>query len=280
MNDDPLHFTTAKHSAVMIVTPEIAANWLQYNTGNRNLSTQSVDKFARLLTEGNFRYNGDAIRFSTDRRLLDAQHRLHGCVKSGVPFESVIAWGIEPGAQITMDRNRKRTRIDHLRIMGEHSTKELATVLNLSVAWDRGDRLSIGHQTKVEYEEAYQYLLDYPAIRSSLAYVEMLGISRVRKVVNPAHLAFIHWVLSCIDQADADDFVEKVVSGQYVESDNEATHRLHVRLRDLRVGRMDKSYEVVPLAMKGWNLYRTGVLTKQLRIRRGGSAPEAFPEPQ
>ena len=96
MNDDPLHFTTAKHSAVMIVTPEIAANWLQYNTGNRNLSTQSVDKFARLLTEGNFRYNGDAIRFSTDRRLLDAQHRLHGCVKSGVPFESVIAWGIEP----------------------------------------------------------------------------------------------------------------------------------------------------------------------------------------
>ena len=163
----------------MIVTPEIAANWLQYNTGNRNLSTQSVDKFARLLTEGNFRYNGDAIRFSTDRRLLDAQHRLHGCVKSGVPFESVIAWGIEPGAQITMDRNRKRTLIDHLRIMGEHSTKELATVLNLSVAWDRGDRLSIGHQTKVEYEEAYQYLLDYPAIRSSLAYVEMLGISRV-----------------------------------------------------------------------------------------------------
>ena len=52
VNDDPLHFTTAKHSAVMIVTPEIAANWLQYNTGNRNLSTQSVDKFARLLTEG------------------------------------------------------------------------------------------------------------------------------------------------------------------------------------------------------------------------------------
>ena len=59
MNDDPLHFTTAKHSAVMIVTPEIAANWLQYNTGNRNLSTQSVELITR--DEGWPEAEGDQI---------------------------------------------------------------------------------------------------------------------------------------------------------------------------------------------------------------------------
>lgn len=276
----PLHFTPNRHAAIMSITPDIAANWLEHNTKNRKISEPTLNKYVNALTEGSYRFNGDAIRFSVDGRLLDAQHRLTACTETGIGFESVVVWGIEPEAQITMDRGKKRTLVDHLRIMGEQSTKELATVLNLAVAWDRGERFGIGYRTSVSYEEAYQYLIDNPNIRASIDMIGIIGYSKVRKIINPAYFAFLHWVLSRIDSNDADDFLEKVASNRYVESELEATYKLSNRLEDLRNDRADKPQEVIPLALKAWNYYRDGEPVKQLRIRRGGSAPEAFPDPK
>lgn len=276
----PRHFTRNRHVAIMEVTPDLAANWLEYNKDNRILKPKAVDRLVVALTEGRYRFNGDAIRFSSDGKLLDSQHRLNACIESGVSFTSVVVWGVEPEAQITMDRGSKRTLIDHLRILGEHSTKELATVLNLAVAWDRGDRFGIGARTDVAYEDAHQYLVENPNVRASLDHIAAANGAKVRKVINPAHFAFIHWILSRIDPADADDFTKRFVSGQYIHSEFEATHRLHERLKDLRNDKSDRAQEVIPLAFKAWNLYRDGDHIKQLRIRRGGSAPESFPEPR
>ena len=277
----PMHFTTEKKATVMVVTPEIAANWLKFNINNRNITTGAISKMVNTFKSGRYQFNGDAIRWGKDGRILDAQHRLTACVQTDIPFESVVVWGIDPDAQITMDRNKKRTLVDHLRIRGEQSTKELSTVLNLAVAWYEQDRrFGLGYTTAVDYEEAYNYLVANPNIRESVSAISDFGSGKVRKIINPAWFAFVHWVLTNIDPIDADDFLTRVVSG-YHDEETEATYKLRGRLEDFRQGDANpRAGEVIALIFKAWNLYRDGEHVKQLRIRRGGHAPESYPEPR
>lgn len=275
----PEMFTTEKSAQVVIVTPDLAANWLKFNTINRRLSDINRERLGTAMESGTFQFNGDAIRWTTDARLADGQHRLEECVRTGVTFETVVVWGIAPGARITIDRNKRRTLRDHLEIIGEAHTKELPTVLNLAAQWARGSRFTIGHQSGAllpSYEDAVEFLRENPNIRTSVAFG---ATSQARKIMNPAHLGFLHWVLSEVDADDADDFLSRVVTGDH-KSASDPSWRLRERLETLRGEHADRPWVVIPLACKAWNLYRDGEPVRYLRIRSGGSAPESFPEPK
>ena len=61
---------------VETITPEIAKTMLGENVNNRRISRDNVNLFAREIRNGEWRFNGEAIKFSKDGRLLDDQHRL------------------------------------------------------------------------------------------------------------------------------------------------------------------------------------------------------------
>ena len=51
---------------IELITPEVAARYLERNVGNRPISMNQVYNFARLMEEGKWHFNGDAIRFDTN----------------------------------------------------------------------------------------------------------------------------------------------------------------------------------------------------------------------
>lgn len=61
---------------VETITPDIAKTMLGENVNNRRISHDNVNMFAREMRNGEWRFNGEAIKFSKDGRLLDGQHRL------------------------------------------------------------------------------------------------------------------------------------------------------------------------------------------------------------
>lgn len=61
---------------VETITPEIAKTMLGENVNNRRISRDNVNLFAREIRNGEWRFNGEAIKFGKDGRLLDGQHRL------------------------------------------------------------------------------------------------------------------------------------------------------------------------------------------------------------
>jgi hypothetical protein len=87
----------------MMVTPELAKQWLEANTHNRPLSEELVIAYMVDMLDGRWQYNGDAIRFDHTGRLIDGQHRLHACIEAGVPFEtdSSRAGPLMPSARST-----------------------------------------------------------------------------------------------------------------------------------------------------------------------------------
>lgn len=83
------------------ITPAMAKEYLQHNTANyRSLNKYRVLSYSEDMKNGKWQFNGEAITFGKDGRLLNGQHRLHAIVKAGVPVEMLVIFGLDDGVNI------------------------------------------------------------------------------------------------------------------------------------------------------------------------------------
>lgn len=88
----------AEHSGdVMIVTPEIAGNWLDTRAHpgiahNRKLSMRRAEMYAEEMRAGRWRVTHQGIAFDTEGKLIDGQHRLQAIrnAKMSVPIRVYV----------------------------------------------------------------------------------------------------------------------------------------------------------------------------------------------
>jgi hypothetical protein len=113
-------------AGVMEITPEIAKEMLDTSPGNRRLREWYVDLLAASMRRGEWRVTSQGIGFDELGRLRDAHHRLHGCIKSGVSFWSVVVLGLRVDAYEVTDIGITRTYSDRL-----NEKRDVADVLRL-----------------------------------------------------------------------------------------------------------------------------------------------------
>ena len=92
---------------VETITPEIAKTMLGENVNNRRISRDNVNLFAREIRNGEWRFNGEAIKFGKDGRLLDGQHRLLAVIAADKPLTTLVIRGLEDETQQTMHLGRR-----------------------------------------------------------------------------------------------------------------------------------------------------------------------------
>lgn len=102
--------------SLQMITPAIAKNLLELNTSNRPCKQDWVDKIAAAMVRGDFEFNGDTVRISSDHVLLDGQHRLLACVKSGVPFWTILVENLDYSVSDTIDQGVIRGVMDILKM--------------------------------------------------------------------------------------------------------------------------------------------------------------------
>lgn len=88
---------------VELITPQLAEEYLLKNNMNRKAKNTVVNKYINDMKKGNWMFNGTTIKISTTGQILDAQHRLKACVRSGKSFYSVVVKGINEDAFKTYD---------------------------------------------------------------------------------------------------------------------------------------------------------------------------------
>ena len=94
---------------VQVITPELAEQYLTKNTNNyRSMSNSVVNAYATDMKTGNWKFNGDSIKFNKSGILVDGQHRLAAIVKSGVPIQMMVITEIEDDIA-TFDIGKIRT---------------------------------------------------------------------------------------------------------------------------------------------------------------------------
>jgi hypothetical protein len=103
-------------SEVMMVTPELAAEWLEHNTHNRIIRPRVVDKYAADMKAGRWLLTHQGIAFDEHNVLVDGQHRLMSVVQSGTPVKMMVTRGVSLVTQIAVDDHSIRTVADALRL--------------------------------------------------------------------------------------------------------------------------------------------------------------------
>ncbi|KAF7277615.1 hypothetical protein GWI33_002970, partial [Rhynchophorus ferrugineus] len=79
---------------VETITPDLARQYLAFNTHNRNVRSYRVKGYAADMRDGRWTLNGEAIKFSADGTLLDGQHRLQAVIEADVAVQMLVVRGV------------------------------------------------------------------------------------------------------------------------------------------------------------------------------------------
>lgn len=102
------------------VTPEMAEDWLTNPnvnaSDNRAIRRKKVREYGQAMAHGNWIKIGAGIRFDTDGKLIDGQHRLQSVVETGQTVRMLILSEVDPRARLILDIGTKRGQHDGIRI--------------------------------------------------------------------------------------------------------------------------------------------------------------------
>lgn len=252
----------------IIITPEIAAAWLDKNRHNRKAKPTHVAKLARDMAAGRFEFTGDPIRFSAAGDLIDGQHRLLACVKANVPFESLVIYGMAPHIQDKLDSGKPRLANDVLTLHGFHNATHLVGAARLLM----GERDNVNSR-RAPYTtgDIADCLSKHPMLASV---VRDVRLKKLPKGISFSHVACVCYVGAHIlgRQTAAAAFLDVMRTG-IPSYEGDAAHAYRERI--LRAGGgtiMLKHEEKWRLMKHAWNLFLANEPAKILR----GSADVGF----
>jgi hypothetical protein len=240
---------------ITTITPAEAEALLKANTRNRNISERAVNDLARAMTNGEWTLNGEAVKIAEDGTVLDGQHRLEGCVKSGVAIEVLLVTGLPVQAQDTMDLGRKRTTADAWKIHGETNVNVLAAVARKAWMWDMGNIKFTPHNAPTP-GELRQYLEDNSSLRRSAE----IG-TRVNGHFRPASATVTgvaHHLFHRIDPGVAAEFFAQLETGAKLDIGYPVLTLRDRLMRDRASMKKPPFYVNVAYFIRSWNAVREG----------------------
>lgn len=268
-NNEPVH-------DIVDVDPETAVRWLNRNDRNRRLNPGKVTQYSRDMKAGNWKFNGDPIRFDISGRLLDGQHRLSAIKSSGATQKMLVVTNLPVDTQDTMDIGRKRAMSDQLQIAGETNATMLASVLRIVVAYHAGARFfSTAAPTQAEMRE---FLRSHPQARRA---AEVANKGRKYVAAMPSVIGATYFLAAEKDLEGAElFFAHQLIEGFGLQPGDPA----HTLLRRLSLSRTDVKRmtvdEQLRYVLSAWNAFRDGRKITKLQAPRGGWNAENFPEPK
>jgi hypothetical protein len=266
-----------KRSTVrMFVKPKRAQEWLDSNTRNRPLMESLVDVYARDMRDGRWQENGDAIRFDREGVLLDGQHRLQACVKSGAGFWTDVAYGLDPECFQTIDGGSKRKVSQVAAMMGITNATIVSAAASYLWTHENYSAEQIGcpryTPTRTQHEEVI--VKTRPLLEASATATRGFP----RKFATPAILCFCHYLFTQDNRAAAERFFSDLKSGVNLSLGCPA-RLLRERLTALATDKAKlPTPEILALIFKAWIAYRGGKQLRKLQWKSTGKSPESFPE--
>ncbi|MCC6392617.1 MAG: hypothetical protein IT167_18600 [Bryobacterales bacterium] len=260
----------------MQVTPELARQWLEKNVhNNRPLTDSLVIRYGVDMLEGRWQYNGDAIRFDTDGRLIDGQHRLHACIEAKLSFDTDVLFGLAPETIRTIDIGKSRTAGNIAHVEGAHNASCACAVAGLIVLHRRhGIQYMTDPRcqpTKPQVVEAAQSL---PALDAAVAQAKLLG----KKIAPPRLVGFCYYEFAAQNRDLAQRFYLELAHGLKLSPDNPVYHLRERLLADRQAKAKLPQLEIVALFFKAWMYYRENRPLRKLFWKSDGPAPEKFPD--
>ncbi len=236
------------------VSPDLATKWLESNTNNRLVRDAHVLRLAADMKAGKWRgRNGEAIRFDTEGRLVDGQHRLWACIEAEVPFETLLITNVAPEVYSTIGVGRPKSFGDFLGPMHhEKNTILLASACRLVYYWQHGLLPMMRDSRQAPTIAALEQVLkDHPTIRES---VSRAASSETKKILTPSYIALVHYAGTLEGKpATVEAFFERLGKGEGLYATDPIFHLRNFLLSQKTGTRKAGQQYVLACVIKAWN---------------------------
>lgn len=251
---------SAVRSEVCLVTPQQASQWLELGEPSHRVNSRSVASYARDMSQGSWKVNGEPIIFSGDNKLLDGYARLHASIKSGKSFKTLVIHNVDYTGFETIDAVRKRTLGDILHIRKEPNGRQLAAALMIVWRHRQSDLYTQSRQATVA--ELLAILNDFPGIRDDSLRIAGHATPQLPLGLGTA----LHHLFARADRQKADEFFQEFVDG----NKGSAAGLLKITLEGMagRGGRRVQTM-MIALSIKAWNAFLMGRSPSFLRYTPG-----------
>lgn len=250
---------------LVLATPDLAEYWLrEKNVDNRPVSEGNVLKLERTLNEGRFIFDAHPIRFDWNDIMIDGQHRCIACVRTGVPFLTVVVRGLDPAVKAMLDQHKPRDGKDVLAMLGYVDASHLAPVAKICYWWDH-DLMHARSQDKALTNDVVADYVRHNHDVLQRANTLARTVASHTKIPYTA-LACAYYILSKVNLADAYLFFDQVKKGYGLQ---EGSPILLLRQKGLSVHASKTRVPIeawVSMIIRTWNDTRKGVKKQKLYV--------------
>ena len=243
------------------VTPELAAQWLATNTDkNRRLSKTTVQRYASDMIRNRWQPTGEAIKFDSDGRLIDGQHRLNAVVASKKNVQMLVVRDLSTEVIQVLDTGKPRSAADALTISGHTgSAPELAALARKIIAHEGGagailrvKKIRIGN-SPITNKDIIDYCHSHD-LSDHIRFSHRMKYQAITAALNIGEYAFFHWLFGRINPQDAESFLGKVATLEDVPANSPVRALLQKLTRSaIPIDGKMKMHAIVT----AWNAYRT-----------------------
>jgi len=258
---------------IIKISPEMATRLLELNTLNRPLSEVHVQRIAKQIKDGKWRFNGDTIKIADTNDVLDGQHRLWAIIEARKPIETVIVRGIKRDAFSTIDTVRRmRSGGDVLALAGAQRHRNVsASALAWLLRWQRDTLTDYrAPKNKIENSDIEVAFEAHPRIVTAVE-----RAMKLRGLANVSTMAFIFYILTNRDMELAERMMHTLENPAGVAI-NDPFFRLRTYFT-LDHHRPKDALMTIALAFKAINAAAAGKPVEKLMWRNQGDHPEEFP---
>ena len=106
------------------IGPDVAKYYLSKSKGNRKTVVGNVEKFARMMQEGEWYPVNNGLGFDEDGVLIDGHNRLQAVIQSGCTVPMLVVRGIDRRALVVIDTGKSRSAANVIEFaMGESQVR-------------------------------------------------------------------------------------------------------------------------------------------------------------
>lgn len=266
--------TISPHMAKMLLENQFSDGKLR----QRPLSITTAERFARDMSCGNWKLNGESIIIGKSGRLLDGQHRLHAVVLVDQAIQFMVVRGVDDSAFTSMGQSKNRSVADVLFIRGKKYHKHLASIIRMYYAWDSFRKMNhLGGRNSPSTETLLKLLEKHPGLEHASRYVgRKFSVARFIPI---NVFGSLFYIFEGIDPELRNVFFSKLVDGIGLEKDD-PVRMVRDRLISMRETELRERSRVDPeqkaaLIIKAWNYVREGKTVKRVSYRH----TDGFPYP-
>tara|TARA_R100000388_G_scaffold35276_1_gene27421 strand:- start:47 stop:976 length:930 start_codon:yes stop_codon:yes gene_type:complete len=273
---------------VRTIYPHEAQAIIDGQIKNRNISRNTVKKYAKVFKAGKWVLNGEPIIFNGNT-LIDGQHRLMACVETEVPFRVLCVYLTNDDAFRTLDQGKKRGGSDILSIAGYTNVTNIASSLAVLVKIDQDGFIApgVGGSTRatIGNEEIEEVAKAYPGLEQSCAKAQSL-YKRLR--LKKSAIASLHYLLRRVEGKNldfevtdscADIFLERVFTGVNLSANTPELIYRNGLIKHMNEQSRTCTSFIIRSGIMCWNNWVQRKTMAFIRLPKGGNIPQIKPAP-